>query len=145
MALELYKPEEATRSRGGIAVLCGALLLYGVASLYEYLAGGFWQMDLTRGAMGDEFPISPRVLLCGVLVVLFAIAIYALCNHRRVVDFLIDTETEMQKVSWPSRNEVISSSIVVILCVIILAIYLGVVDYGLILVRDKVPWDRLWG
>ncbi len=145
MALELYKPEEATRSRGGIAVLCGAILLYGVFSLYEYLAGGFWQMDLTRGAMGDEFPIGPRDLLCGVLVVVCAIGIYALCNHRRVVDFLIDTEAEMQKVSWPPRNEVISSSIVVVLCVIILAVYLGVVDYGLVLVRDKVPWDRLWG
>ncbi len=144
MALELYKPEEATRSRGGIAVLSGALLLFGVVSLYDYLAMGFWQDDLARGALGDEFPISPRVLLCGVLIVLMAIGIYVLCNHKRVVDFLIETEAEMQKVSWPARHEVISSSIVVVACVVILAVYLGAVDYGLVLFRDKIPWDVMW-
>ena len=144
MALELYKPDEATKSRGGIAVLAGAMLMYGVVSLYEYLAMGFWQQDLTAGMLGDEFPISPRVILAGVLTTVLAIAIYVLCNHKKVVDFLISTEAEMTKVSWPAKNEVISSSIVVVITVVILAVYLGVVDYGLVLFKDKIPWDSFW-
>lgn len=144
MALELYKPDEATKSRGGIAVLLGAMLLYGIVSLYDYLAMGFWQDDLTRGMLGDEFPISPRVILCMVLMVLTAIGIYMTVNNQRVVDFLIATENEMQKVSWPPKHEVISSSIVVIVTVIILAVYLGVVDYGIVLFKNEPNWGALW-
>ena len=55
MAVELYKPEEATRSRGLLAVLIASLLGYGIYSLYEWLQMDFWQMDLIGGALGDEF------------------------------------------------------------------------------------------
>jgi len=76
MALELYKPEEATRSRGLSAVIMAALSGYGVFSLYEFLAFSFWQQDLIGGALGDEFPLSPRVLLALGLLVALGIAIY---------------------------------------------------------------------
>ena len=154
MALELYKPDEATKSRGGLALLLGSLLLYGVVSLYDYLAMDFWQDDLTKGAMGDEFPVSPRVILCVILMLVTAAGIYVASNHKKGVDFLISTEAEMQKVSWAPKHEVISSSIVVVVTLIILAIYLGLVDYGLVLFSDfstqvdgkPVPvWPRFWG
>lgn len=144
MALELYKPDEATRSRGGIAILLAALLLYGVVSLYEWLGFGFWQEDLTRGLLGDEFPLSPRVALAGFLVVALAVGIYVLVNHVKVVEFLIATENEMQKVSWPARQEVVTSSVVVVITVVILAIYLGAVDYGLVAFKEWIPWTKVW-
>ncbi len=144
MALELYKPDEATKSRGGIAVLLGALLLYGVVSLYDYLAMDFWQDDLARGMLGDEFPISPRVILCMVMMVGMAVGIYVTVNHQKVVDFFIATENEMQKVSWPPKHEVISNSIVVIITTIILAIYLGGVDYLIVLFKSKPDWEIVW-
>lgn len=144
MALELYKPDEATKPRGGIAFVLAALLLHGISSLYDYLAAGFWQADLTGGLLGDEFPISPRVVVCVALILGAAFGIYTLCNHKKVVDFLISTEQEMQKVSWPARHEVISSSIVVCVTVLILAAYLGLVDAGLVMFKDKIPWDRFW-
>src|SRR5687768_10232217 len=106
MALELYKPEEATRTRGLIAVLLAALLGYGLFSLHEYLgAWDFWKKDLIEQALGAEFPISPRVMLVSVLGIITAVGIYLLTNHPRVVDFLIDTEKEMQNVSWPPKHE----------------------------------------
>ena len=144
MALELYKPEEATRSRGLLAVLLAALLGYGVFSLYEYLAMGFWQKDLSEGLLGDEFPLSPRVFLCAVSLIVFAFGIYILCNHQRVVDFLIATEEEMEKVSWAPKQEVVSSSIVVVVTVVVMAVYLGLVDYLLLAFKNKLPWDDLW-
>lgn len=144
MAVELYKPDQATKSRGGIAILIAALLGYGVVSLYDYLAMGFWQDDLTSGMLGDEFPISPRVVLCGILTVLCAIAIYVAYNNKKAVDFLISTEIEMTKVSWPTWHEVRDSSIVVCITVVILAVYLGLVDYGLALFTQQIPWDQFW-
>ncbi|MCW8139176.1 MAG: preprotein translocase subunit SecE [Planctomycetota bacterium] len=145
MALELYKPEEATRTRGLIGVLLAALLGYGLFHLYEFLGGwNYWKDDLVGGALGPEFPISPRVILIAVMGILTASSIYLLCNHAKVVDFLIDTEKEMQNVSWAPKHEVISSSIVVVITVLIMAAYLGVVDYGLVWAKDQVAWDALW-
>jgi preprotein translocase SecE subunit len=143
MALELYKPEEATRSRGGLAAISGALVLYGITSLFDWLEGGFWsENDLAGGFLGDEFPVSPRVILAGTLVVIFALIIYTLANHAKIVDFLIATEKEMEKVSWPPKHEVISSSIAVCVTVVVLAAYLGLVDFGLVQFKDRV-WPRI--
>lgn len=45
------------------------------------------------------------------------------------VDFLIETEAELKKVSWPSREELTGSTFVVIFVTIILGIYIVGVDY----------------
>jgi len=42
--------------------------------------------------------------------------------------FMIDVRTEMGKVSWPTRNELRGSTMVVIVTVIIMAIFIGLVD-----------------
>jgi preprotein translocase SecE subunit len=144
MALELYKQNEATRTRGLIAILLALLLGYGLVQLHDFLAVGFWKDDLASNLLGDDFPLSPRVIIVAVLGILAAVSIYVLCNHPRVVDFLIDTEKEMQNVSWAPRHEVISSSIVVVITVVVLALYLGLVDYALVMAKDRVPWDSFW-
>ncbi|RMG16888.1 MAG: preprotein translocase subunit SecE [Planctomycetota bacterium] len=142
MALELYKPEEATRSRGLLAVLAGGLSLFGVLSLYDYLSVGFWDDDLVHGLLGDEFPLSPRVILAAVLILTCALVIYLLANNHKIVDFLIATEKELEKVSWPPKHEVISSSIAVCVTTVVLAAYLGLVDFGLVQFKDSV-WPKL--
>jgi preprotein translocase SecE subunit len=43
-------------------------------------------------------------------------------------DFLVDTQTEMQKVSWPSKPELIKATRAVIIGSIVLGIAIGVVD-----------------
>ncbi|MBI4574748.1 MAG: preprotein translocase subunit SecE [Planctomycetes bacterium] len=48
-----------------------------------------------------------------------------------VSDFLIETEGEMKKVSWPTRAEVVGSSVVVIATVMVLGVYMYIVDFGL--------------
>jgi preprotein translocase SecE subunit len=144
MALELYKPEDATRTRGLIGVLLAILLGYGLFHLYDYLDVGFWKTDLAGGGLGSEFPVSPRVILVAILGVITGVGIYLVCNHPKVVDFLIDTEKEMQNVSWAPRHEVVSSSIVVVITVIVLSVYLGLVDYALVMAKDRIPWDAFW-
>ena len=144
MALELYKPEEATRSRGLLAVLLVALLGYGVLSLYEFLGFDWWQQDLARGVLGDEFPFSPRVILAGVMFLILGLAVYLLVNHHKIVDFLIDTEAELHKVSWAPKHEVISSSVVVVVTTVVIGLFLFFVDYMLNGLRTWLPWDNFW-
>jgi len=45
-----------------------------------------------------------------------------------VVKFFSQVKTEMKKVAWPSRQELISSTIVVLVSTIVLALYIGTCD-----------------
>ena len=49
----------------------------------------------------------------------------------RVIEFLKESRNELSKVVFPSRREVISATIVVILSVIFVSIFLGMCDLGL--------------
>jgi preprotein translocase subunit SecE len=46
----------------------------------------------------------------------------------RTKQFYLDVRGEMKKVSWPGKQEVISTTTIVILAVIFFGAYLGVVD-----------------
>jgi preprotein translocase SecE subunit len=48
--------------------------------------------------------------------------------NRKVCDFLIHTESEMKKVSWTSRKDIIGSTKVVVFVMVALAILLFIVD-----------------
>ena len=44
------------------------------------------------------------------------------------MQFLREVKTELKKVTWPTRKQTVSSTIVVVSLVIIVAVYLGLVD-----------------
>ena len=48
-----------------------------------------------------------------------------------VKQFLREVKTELKKVTWPSRKDTLSGTVVVLVAVIIIAIFLGIVDFGL--------------
>ena len=52
--------------------------------------------------------------------------------------FYSDVRSEMRKVSWPGRQEVIGTTIVVIVAVFFFGLYLGLVDYILAMGLDRV-------
>lgn len=45
-------------------------------------------------------------------------------------NYLSETREEMKHVSWPTRNQIIGYTIVVIVISAVVAIYLGLFDYG---------------
>jgi len=52
-------------------------------------------------------------------------------NRPRLVDLLIETEAEMKKVSWPSRQEAWNSSVIVVVTVVIMMGLLFTYDFVL--------------
>jgi preprotein translocase subunit SecE len=50
---------------------------------------------------------------------------------QQLVQFLKEVRTELKKVNWPLRKQVVGSTIVVIISVFILSFFLGVVDVTL--------------
>ncbi|MCY3555625.1 MAG: preprotein translocase subunit SecE [Gemmatimonadetes bacterium] len=57
--------------------------------------------------------------------------------YERTVDFLREVRTELSKVSWPSRNELIGSTTVVIIITLILAAFTGVIDFILSIILSR--------
>lgn len=57
---------------------------------------------------------------------------------RRIIQFFKDSFAELKKVVWPSREEVASSTKVVLVSIIIFAVVLGLVDFLLLLGVDAI-------
>lgn len=53
---------------------------------------------------------------------------------EQVTTFLQEVRSETKKVTWPSRKDVLGSTLVVVVAVFIIAGFLGIVDFGLSLV-----------
>jgi preprotein translocase subunit SecE len=109
-----YKPGQGSWARLGTLAVLYIILL----------AGGYSWSRLNA--------TSPPLVKYGIPAVVGAIlawAAYRLIHWPRYADFLITTESEMNKVSWPSRQEVKTSTIVVLVLSAFLAVFLSTVDW----------------
>jgi len=52
--------------------------------------------------------------------------------------FLFDAKVELKKVTWPTKKELLSTTAVVIVLVILIALFLGIVDLGLVKIIKNV-------
>jgi preprotein translocase subunit SecE len=141
-----YRPEEGHRARALIGIALAVLGLYGCHALWDWLPKGtedFWAKKLFD--LGDDqFSVNPAVTLALVLALVVLVGVFKLVNYARFVDFLIDTESELKKVSWASRRQVMSESIVVLATVIIVGLFVFGVDQLLILIRTGIKWNQIW-
>jgi preprotein translocase subunit SecE len=48
---------------------------------------------------------------------------------KKLVKFLKEVNLEMKKVSWSTKNELISATIVTFVFIAILALYIGIIDF----------------
>jgi len=48
---------------------------------------------------------------------------------NKISGFLNEVKIELKKVSWPTRDELVNSTIVVLVSVLILALYIGMWDF----------------
>jgi len=52
-------------------------------------------------------------------------------KFESVKQFLREVKTELKKVTWPSRKDTLSGTVIVLVTVFVIAFFLGVVDSGL--------------
>jgi preprotein translocase subunit SecE len=64
---------------------------------------------------GMQFGLPTAIVAVGLWIA------FRLVNVPAFADFLIAVEAEMNKVSWPTRGELLRSSLVVIFCIFFLA------------------------
>lgn len=94
------------------------------AAVATLVALGAWQLSVYWQDQSPAF----RYAVPSVLFVVGMWLSYRIVNIASFADFLIAVEGEMAKVSWPNRTELIRSSIVVIVTIILLAAVLFAYD-----------------
>jgi len=57
---------------------------------------------------------------------------------RRVQEFVREVVAEFRKVAWPSRQELINSTVVVITVTVVVSLFLGAVDVVLARVVERI-------
>ena len=50
---------------------------------------------------------------------------------QQLREYIKDVRTELKKVSWPTREELRDSTVVVIVTVLLVAAFIGIIDQGL--------------
>ena len=139
LSARLYKP---TQGRIARQITGGAIWV-----AFAVAAWRWWQtaygMDLLASLAGAEE--SQRAAL-GVLrwvlpALLLAVGIwigYRTVNYPRFADFLIAVEAEMNKVMWPSQDELVRSSLVVIALLLSFAALMFVFDLAWVWVFELI-------
>ena len=101
------------------------------AALAIAIALGLLRLSSICTGKGLEYQFA----LPGLLLLAGLWASYRVVNVPSFADFLIAVEAEINKVSWPSRHELVRASVVVLILIFSLAIILAVYDvfWGLLL------------
>ena len=110
------KAEKVTGGSSAIDVVMSTLaVLLLIAGIVAYYWFGDWSGVARFG-----------VLMAG-LVGCVAIGAFTRAG-RSIREYLVESQFELRKVVWPTRDETIKTTIVVIIVVIILSLLLGLID-----------------
>ncbi|MCP5003627.1 MAG: preprotein translocase subunit SecE [Planctomycetes bacterium] len=140
MAFEIYKKGLGVYSRCAVAGLFGVASLFASYSLYGVL------VNLPEFYEGAKVPLVGAnltwglvsscilFLFCGCVICLFTTGFEVGFGwldglSKKAVGFFIDTQGELQKVSWPTKNELVGSTVVVIVCLLLMSAYIFGVDW----------------
>ena len=121
----IYKKGQGYWTRMGTAM--GVALLGGLTAYNLYV----WMPVLMNLGSSPDALNRERQIAAGVAAVffaLFAVLAWRAMNKPSNVDFLIATDSEMKKVNWTSRRELIGSTKVVIVFMFLIAFFLFGID-----------------
>ena len=96
----------------------------GAVALIGVLAGAFIYDQLNGQMISSNICLAASGIFCAV----YAAFAFHYMNKPLMVDFLIATDSEMKKVNWTSRRELIGSTRVVIFFMFAIALILFVYD-----------------
>ncbi|HHT9129730.1 MAG TPA: preprotein translocase subunit SecE [Candidatus Brocadiaceae bacterium] len=136
----VYRKGQGVYSRIVVGIALGILALFASISLYNVL------IDSPNIGDNAKIPLVDIGLTWGLIsaFALFVFLGFLICifvigletgirpldsGGKKTVEFLIDTQGELQKVSWPTRYEIVGSTTVVIVSVIVIGIFILGVDW----------------
>ena len=120
MAFQIYKSGQGRYVRVGTAIAAALVAL--VVCYYTW--------GVLSRHVSDDLAYKVYVVYAVPAVLFAALAVVAAyyLNKPKTADFFIATESEMKKVSWSSKAELVGSTAVVIVTVFLLAVFIFVAD-----------------
>ena len=119
--LRIYKPGQGYYIRLGTAIGGGVLAMWGAYFLRQELEG---MLDPKNPyALPIQYGVAVGFMLAMGLLLYWVVGL-----NRKANDFFVATEGEMKKVNWSSRQEVVRSTKVVIVTVVLMGVFLFVAD-----------------
>lgn len=112
--VSLYKRSQGRLARGVTAVVVGVISSYGSWSLM--------QTFLSRSQPAVKYGVPGFLAALGLWIA------FRLVNHERFAEFLIATESEVDKVHWPDRKHIHRATVVVIVTMLLMGALLFVFD-----------------
>ncbi len=119
---ELFQLGIYKRSQGRITRQITFVAIWLLIAIGAWRLGTYFQQSTGARVEGTAVGIPAA------LVVLGGWLAFRLVNLPSFADFLIAVEAEMNKVSWPTRSELIRSSLVVVFSILFLAVVLSCYD-----------------
>ena len=137
-----YKKDQGRMARMAVFWVLSVLLFYGAYSLHAELTGRFAALARPLIASFPKIPILGIGVTGAFLIALVFFAgtwflLYRWVESPKTAELLIETESELRKVTWPSGREVINSSIVVIVFVLFLMGFLAGADWFLARIMNR--------
>ncbi len=145
----IYKKGHGVYGRIIVGIALGILALFASVSLYNVL------IDLPNIATGVRVPLVGVGLNWGLiaafvlfLVIGFFTSVFVIgfetgirpldSGSKKTVEYLIDTQGELQKVSWPTRYELVGSTAVVIISVVVIGVFVLGVDWLVAVIMEYI-------
>lgn len=130
-----YKKDQGRMARMAAFWSLAILIFYGCTSLHTYLPrlwGGLGRPIWS----GARIPVlgldlTPSLLIAALLLAGGLTLLYRWLEKPKNADLLIETEAELRKVTWPTVDDAVKSSMVVIVCVVFLMGFLAACDFVL--------------
>ena len=142
--MEIYKKGDAKLTRRITFFSTLIIVWWGFKEFGKWLTRFEWGKQNPFGSDASftlplyDLPPQVGVLLAIFLTIVVALVLFRVLNGPRVAPLLVETETEVKKVSWPSKEDAIQSTIVVLVFVAVVAAFLTVVETVLRYVFDAI-------
>lgn len=124
LATAIYK---RTQGRMVRQVTCGSIWLILIIGAWRFYETNMKELGLPE-TWSPAVASLVRYGIPGILLFVGGWIAYRAVNWPRFADFLISVEAELNKVSWPSKSELVKASLVVIFTLGFLAMILFAYD-----------------
>ena len=126
-----YKKDQGRMVRMATFWSIDVLIFWGCRSLHAQL--GSWFESMRKPIGGLHIPVlgvdvTPAVLIVTTVFCVGTFLLFRWCESPKIADLLIETESELRKVTWPVASEVVNSSIVVVVFVALLMGFMAGTD-----------------
>jgi preprotein translocase SecE subunit len=99
-----------------------------IASAVIIIATAIFIVNDVRGAAANVISERTAIIIAGVFVIVASLFVFYVQNRPKNVTFLVDTDSEMKKVNWTTKQELIGSTKIVIGFMFLLSMMLFIVD-----------------